>query len=763
MKKITDFKRICLVFIAIILTACGTVNDMDTPVSTSQNVEYDWKTKGFVFGDAIDESPLFMVNYEKIDYVYPLDALTSEHFQTVYDNDYYILDCYYTSHDTINIFQRISDETDTLEPITLTAEQWGISDGHILGMDVIKPSQCAFWVSSDYFEMDGKQMAAQHYYVVYTDVQGNQLQSVDIIDTLREHEIWKSQPITYVGTAIHCDSQGNLYLHDQNNHTIYLLNQDGELIISYSYQPSENHIFECIRVSDGELIFVCGSREAPTFVWLDPNTGTSKQLAAAVTGLDQIWKWYGLYGDTLYCATRKQLIGWNISTGDMKILLKLDENAVEDVYNTSLLKTGDNFRLLVTEKSKRYVLTLSTEEPAISGKITFVNICSENSYLAGRVVNFSRENPKYGISYEVAESKDRVLMEMATGEGPDILYVSREDMDHLQTNGVLGNLKLLLSQETLDALLPGAVEMGTYDRELLGLPIAVNVRSLVTSQKYWQGSSWTLEDVLAILKEHKELTGLFTDFFGQDNYFYNMYFLLGMDLEHSSFLVNGEGRFDSPEFKEILSWVKKKTNNKDGFSYNGPVGEAIAKSLQEGEYLGIEFTVSGMADFGSYYARMGESFQPTGYPTETGRGHYMQPVDGGVIVVNQNSMEKDGMKELLEYLFCLESQQRIGYRNISVRMDIPESQLIYMEDKGQYFWVDPGRQMTLLPEKYDGTSYLDEYVEFLRNAVPYPTYSDKLFNIIIEEADSYFYSNKDLDETARVIQQKVQLYLDEQK
>lgn len=763
MKKITDFKRICLVFIAIILTACGTVNDMDTPVSTSQNVEYDWKTKGFAFGDAMDESPLFMVNYEKIDYVYPLDALTSEHFQTVYDNDYYILDRYYTSQDTINVFQRISDETGTLEPITLTADQWGISDGHILGMDVIKPSQCAFWVSSDYIEMDGKQMAAQHYYVVYTDVQGNQLQSVDIIDTLREHEIWKSQPITYVGTAIHCDSQGNLYLHDQNNHTIYLLNQEGELITSYSYQPSENHIFECIRVSDGELIFVCGSREAPTFVWLDPNTGTSKQLAAAVPGLDQIWKWYGLYGDTLYCATRKQLIGWNISTGDMKILLKLDENAVEDVYNTALLKTGDNFRLLVTEKSKRYVLTLSTEEPAILGKITFVNICSENSYLAGRVVNFSRENPKYGISYEVADSKDRVLMEMATGEGPDILYVSREDMDHLQANEVLGNLKLLLSQETLDALLPGAVEMGTYDRELLGLPIAVNVRSLVTSQKYWQGSSWTLEDVLAILKEHKELTGLFTDFFGQDNYFYNMYFLLGMDLEHSSFLVNGEDRFDSPEFKEILSWVKKKTNNKDGFSYNGPVGEAIAKSLQEGEYLGIEFTVSGMADFGSYYARMGESFQPTGYPTETGRGHYMQPVDGGVIVVNQNAMEKDGMKELLEYLFCLESQQRIGYRNISVRMDIPESQLIYMEDKGQYFWVDPDGQMTLLPEKYDGTSYLDEYVEFLRNAVPYPTYSDKLFNIIIEEADSYFYSNKDLDETVRVIQQKVQLYLDEQK
>ena len=71
--------------------------------------------------------------------------------------------------------------------------------------------------------------------------------------------------------------------------------------------------------------------------------------------------------------------------------------------------------------------------------------------------------------------------------------------------------------------------------------------------------------------------------------------------------------------------------------------------------------------------------------------------------------------------------------------------------------------MVLLPAKKDGSSYLDEYVEFIRNAVPSPVHSDELFDIVMEEADSYFLSDKNLDETIRVIQQRVQLYLDERK
>lgn len=749
--------------LCITLSACGTESAPQPEASSVPEAVYDWKTEGFMAEGILQENILYTVDYEKVDYMVPKETMGTDHFHSACSEVFYILDKFYTGQEVICNYCSIGEQDNLFEPITLISDMWNVLESEILGMDVAEAGKCVFWMASDFAEAEDGKREAQHYYIVHTDSRGNLQNRVDIIDTLREHGIWEDTYIKYVGTQINCDAQGNLYLCDQDRHTIYLLDQEGRLITSYNDPAGEEAYFlQGIHTSDGEVVFICGSWDAREFVWLDPETGTVKQLATAGSGLENVQKWYGLYGEVLYCATAKQLISWNIATGEKKILLRLDENAVANVLNTSLLVQGENIKLLSTETNKRYVLTLSAEKLIIAADITFANICSMNSDLAGRVANFSRENPLYTVSYQDEANRERVLIEVANGSGPDVLYVSREDMDNLRANGSLGNLEQIISRETLDVLLPGALAMGTYDDRLLGLPISVYIRSLMTSKLYWQEDSWTIEDVLAILKEQEEITGIFTDFGGQDQYYYNLYFLMGMDIEHSPFIADGQGRFDSPEFKEVLSWVKKMTNNKDGFDYPGPVTQVAPLALHEGGYLGVEILVFGMHGFGNYYVGMGENFHSVGYPTETGQGSYMRSADGGMIVVNQNAVDKEGIKELLGYLFSLESQQYLaGDDSISVRLDIPESQLIYMENRKQYFWVNPEGDIISLPTKSDKSSYLDEYVNFIQNAVPSPIHSDELFNIIMEEADSYFSSDKTLDETARVIQRKVQLYLDE--
>lgn len=749
--------------LCITLSACGTESAPQPEASSVPEAVYDWKTEGFMAEGILQENILYTVDYEKVDYMVPKETMGTDHFHSACSEVFYILDKFYTGQEVICNYCSIGEQDNLFEPITLISDMWNVLESEILGMDVAEAGKCVFWMASDFAEAEDGKREAQHYYIVHTDSRGNLQNRVDIIDTLREHGIWEDTYIKYVGTQINCDAQGNLYLCDQDRHTIYLLDQEGRLITSYNDSAGEEAYFlQGIHTSDGEVVFICGSWDAREFVWLDPETGTVKQLATAGSGLENVQKWYGLYGEVLYCATAKQLISWNIATGEKKILLRLDENAVANVLNTSLLVQGENIKLLSTEVDKRYVLTFSTEEPVIAADITFVNTCSESSGLAGRVAGFSREYPLYAISYQDMGDRERVLAEVMNGSGPDILYVTREDMENLQANGALGDLGQMLSQETLDILLPGVLKMGTYDDKLMGLPTSVYFRSMMTSKLYWQEEFWTIEDVLSILKEKEELKGIFTDFFGQDQYFYNLYYLLGMDIEHSPFIVDWKGRFDSPEFKEVLSWVKKKTNNKDGFDYSGTIVQNASQVLRDGDYLGVEVQIYDMHSFGSYYVGMGEDFQLVGYPTETGKGSYMWPNNNGMIIVNQNAVGKEGIKELLEYLFSLESQQYLtGNDGISIRLDIPESQLRYYEDSRQYFWINPGGDMVLLPGKKDKSSYLDEYVDFIRNAVPYPVHSDELFNIVMEEADSYFSSNKNLDEVAQIIQNKVQLYLDE--
>lgn len=80
-----------------------------------------------------------------------------------------------------------------------------------------------------------------------------------------------------------------------------------------------------------------------------------------------------------------------------------------------------------------------------------------------------------------------------------------------------------------------------------------------------------------------------------------------------------------------------------------------------------------------------------------------------------------------------------------------------------YYLAYPDETNQELPDRYDKGAYLEEYLAFIERAVPRPAESDTLFDMVMEEADSYFSSDKSLDETVKTIQNRVQLYLDERK
>lgn len=308
----------------------------------------------------------------------------------------------------------------------------------------------------------------------------------------------------------------------------------------------------------------------------------------------------------------------------------------------------------------------------------------------------------------------------------------------------------------MDALLPGAVRMGTYEDKLYAIPLSVNVRSLLTRRDYWQGDSWTVEDILSVLEESNEIEGLFVDIGGADEYFYNMYFMIGMDIMRSPFLKDGNSGFDCQEFRELLVTIKNMTHN----AYNNSRPDDRMLPLTDGNYLGTECLITTMKGFCNIFEKMGENANLVGYPSDMGSSHYLQ--EAGMLVVNQNAMGKEGVRELVNDLLGLESQKHVGYA-ISVRKDIPEAQLIYDKSSNAYIWTASAGNGFLLPAKADGSSYLEEYMQLLLNAEPASFASDELFDMVMEEANGYFSSDKSLDEVVDIIQNRVQLYLDERK
>lgn len=68
-----------------------------------------------------------------------------------------------------------------------------------------------------------------------------------------------------------------------------------------------------------------------------------------------------------------------------------------------------------------------------------------------------------------------------------------------------------------------------------------------------------------------------------------------------------------------------------------------------------------------------------------------------------------------------------------------------------------------LNTKPDGTTWLEEYQELLEQSVPREVGYDAVLAIIQEEAANYFNGTKDAASVADIIQNRVQIYMNEQQ
>lgn len=758
-------KRLLLIIFSVflLLAACGKNTGPEEP--KPQPPACDWQEKGFVLrdvsGDAYPDHTLFAVGYGRIESAVSDDAWSRAVLHAA-GEDFITYHTYPMEDGWHYLVQRIDAEGEVQVSKELTPVLWGIPDGSIAAMDVAGPEQYVFWVSSDVQEDANGDLCAGHFYAIYTDADFREQKRTDLIDLLKEKNIWKHRRkhVSYQGDTVRCDGRGNLYLYDGDSVTVYLLDPEGQLLTDYKYPGEKDNGFYTLRADSGEEILICQADGGTEWIWLDSESGQAKRLAALEKS-EFVRKWYGLQGDTLYYATRSQILGWNVSTGEKEVLLQLAESEITDPDMTFFQKTEEGARLLVIGIGEKYVAKLSKEKPQRQGDLQLLDLAGTSSaFLKGRVAAFSRENPLLGVEYVSCdeESAERVLIEMANGKGPAIAFVSREDMESLQGKGALADLTPLLSADNREALLPGAVSAGTYEGGLFGLPVSIyRIDSVTVSRDYWQKDNWTVGEVMDLVEQRTELKGLFMNL--EASYFQNLYVLLGRDLEHSHFIRDGKCYFDGEEFRDLLKTVKTRGNAQE--LHTGEFAESYAL-LREGEILGIRDFFFNLGDYCRWKEMGGgEEFVLAGFPSELGTGHYLDIQ--GMLVVNQNAADREGVRELLNYLLCLESQRMVKDQT-SVRLDVPETLIQYKEKLGGYFVINPDSDTTRrqVAGDYD-EHYLDEYRHLLETAVPAPVSSTELFDILWEEAEKYFQSDKSAEEVCEVIQSRVQLYLDEQK
>lgn len=101
-------------------------------------------------------------------------------------------------------------------------------------------------------------------------------------------------------------------------------------------------------------------------------------------------------------------------------------------------------------------------------------------------------------------------------------------------------------------------------------------------------------------------------------------------------------------------------------------------------------------------------------------------------------------------------------------MDVIRDCVAYDQWQECYYMLYSGdtqnrRYKGRLAQKPDGTTYLEEYLDFVEGCKPVPYIPQQLKTIVSEESEPFFAGRKEAGEVADIIQRRVQLYLEEKK
>lgn len=385
--------------------------------------------------------------------------------------------------------------------------------------------------------------------------------------------------------------------------------------------------------------------------------------------------------------------------------------------------------------------------------------------------NASNEETKAKIILaQEAEEKKKVIDDVLSGKGPDLLLVSREDMEQLYASGVLYPIGECLSDETKDVIYSNLRDYGTINGEVVGLiPYILRVSTFVSRSDVLSAEENTLDYLMELRNERADVKRYFTYPSNKMDAYFELYALFGQDWLHSKFVdaENGISAFGQNGFQEILERLKQ------DLEVSAYGEEKVVSKEILAEYAMFCSPSSVLINL---FDKMDGKGAFVGFPTQNGGQSYF--ITDGLLVVNKNSAHKEEIREFLEYVFSLPNQTSEKFF-LSVRSDASEYAIRTMNEikmkqesmrnlksKPRYEWRYGDEETEKTRVYFQGADEMQEmheaYDAFMKSLVPFePSSAEAFRDVIWPEIEAYLYGDRDVKETVEIIDRRVQLYLEE--
>lgn len=349
----------------------------------------------------------------------------------------------------------------------------------------------------------------------------------------------------------------------------------------------------------------------------------------------------------------------------------------------------------------------------------------------------------------VSSNYDRLLVDIISGNGPDLFELKQVGAKDYVNNGVIEDLTPYLEESDLlsrEMLNQKVLELCTVNDVLTCIPASFSVSTL------WgkggivgEQPGWTLEEFLTCVSQNEGVSimegSMVTDSGTQ------LMLMLWYSRENEWIDWDGKvARFEDGEFEELLTYATEYEALYDGENNN------TEERCQNNKVLLYTRPITGIERF-LYLKQLSEGdLVAKGYPRADGEVYHKMISYGGY-AINSKSENKEGAWEFIEFLLLNQTAEESFRNGIPVVNEVFEETLIQ----------DPSIKKNI--GGYDIPIATDKDIEAFRELIDNMCTADMTSSVvgaIIQEEIEYSISGeRKVAETVNIIQNRVQLYLDE--
>ena len=586
------------------------------------------------------------------------------------------------------------------------------------------------------------------------------------------------------------DDKGRVYLYGQSG--ILLVDADGTVKGSVSLSAGDSGWIDAGAIGDdGVAYFSSSSYNGNAMSYkLSAIDFEKKEVAATYDNFPRGNLRIAAAGNQTFLVSNGTAVyEYDCKTAECRELFQWIDSDIngEQVELLTILSDGRILAFLRNWETGESFCTALTKTPGseVPVKQTIViATLSSSSELADPIIRFNKSSDKYKITlksyidyngdWNENTWKDGITAlnnAITSANCPDIIDLSNINAEKLSAKGVFEDLTPYLEKSTVlnkDDFFRNILDAHTFDGKLIGIPKSFNIETIVgNASDLGSKKGWTLDEMTQYAKQHPDQTLIEADKLSM------MYILMANNMNSYVDWTNGECRFNTPEFIKILEFAN---GFPEEFEYDDE--EPTPVQTQAGKVLLANAYISSFEEIQVYDEYFRQDAAYIGYPTEDGSGGCIFTANSAY-AISSKSANKEGAWQFIEDYLTAESSDRWSYgfstnrKQLEKEIETAITPEYYRDENGELILDENGDPIDMGTGGGIGMgnwSYTyhratreecDRVMELIQSAKPAGIMSEEVWTILNEEVQPFFKGQKSAADVAKIIQNRVQNYVDE--